>query len=167
MFHGLNKKLQHETQPPPKAATQNTAPRQKLQHETQAPGRRNAPKRPKTVHFACSTVGAQMQACTVYNLLASKCCMLTFSRRRRSIGRACRVCQVCRVHITTRTEARVPGRCRGALRVMLPRGLGDAGQVGDCVKQIQYVRVFEHCWVHQAARRVGGGGSNPEPHTCF
>ena len=81
--------------------------------------------------------------------------------------RACRVCQVCRVHITTRTEARVPGRCRGALRVMLPRGLGDAGQVGDCVKQIQYVRVFEHCWVHQAARRVGGGGSNPEPHTCF
>jgi len=42
-----------------------------------------------------------------------------------------------------------------------------AGQAGDCVKQFQYVRVFEHCRVRQAARRVGGGGSNPEPHACF
>jgi hypothetical protein len=31
---------------------------------------------------------------------------------------------------------------------MLPGGLGDAGQAGDCVKQFQYVRVFEHCRVH-------------------
>jgi len=51
---------------------------------------------------------------------------------------------------------------------MLPGGLGDAGQAGDCVKQFQYVyRVFEHCRVRQATRRVGGGGSNPEPHTVF
>ena len=57
---------------------------------------------------------------------------------------------------------------RGTLRVMLPGGLGDAGQAGDCVKQFQYVyRVFEHCRVRQATRRVGGGGSNPEPHTVF
>ena len=50
---------------------------------------------------------------------------------------------------------------------MLPGGLGAAGQAGDCVKQFQYVRVFEHCRVRQATRRVGGGGSNPEPHaTC-
>ena len=56
---------------------------------------------------------------------------------------------------------------RGTLRVMLPGGLGDAGQAGDCVKQFQYVRVFEHCWVCQAARRVGGRGSNPEPHAVF
>ena len=98
------KKLQHETQcftASTKSCNTKHSRRQKLQHKTQAPGRRNAPKRPKTVHFACSTVGAQMQVCTVYNLLASKCCMLTFSRRRRSIGRACRVCRVCRVLIKT------------------------------------------------------------------
>ena len=50
---------------------------------------------------------------------------------------------------------------------MLPGGLGDAGQAGDCVKPFQYVRVFEHCRVHQAARLVGGRGSNPEPHAFF
>ena len=47
---------------------------------------------------------------------------------------------------------------------MLPRELGDAGQVGDCVEQIQYARVFEHCRVHQATRRVGSGGSTPLEH---
>jgi hypothetical protein len=56
---------------------------------------------------------------------------------------------------------------RRTLRVMLPGGLGDAGQAGDCVKQFQYVRVFEHWRVRQAARRVGGRGSNPEPHAVF
>ena len=50
---------------------------------------------------------------------------------------------------------------------MLPGGLGDAGQAGDCVKPFQYVRVFEHCRVRQAARLVGGRGSNPEPHAFF
>ena len=50
---------------------------------------------------------------------------------------------------------------------MLPGGLGDAGQAGDCVKPFQYVRVFEHCRVRQAARCVFGGGSNPEPHVVF
>ena len=50
---------------------------------------------------------------------------------------------------------------------MLPGGLGDAGQAGDCVKQFQYVRVFEHCRVRQAARLVGGRGSNPEPNAFF
>ena len=52
----------------------------------------------------------------------------------------------------------------------MPGGLGDAGQAGDCVKQFQYVRVFEHCRVRSAclaARRVGGRGSNPEPHAFF
>ena len=50
---------------------------------------------------------------------------------------------------------------------MLPRGLGDAGQLGDCVKQIQYVRLFEHCRVHQAARRVGAAGEPGAAHVFF
>ena len=54
------------------------------------------------------------------------------------------------------------GCCRvaGLLTVLLGRDC-----VFFCVK-FQYVRVFEHCRV-LAARRVGGGGSNPEPHAFF
>jgi len=49
----------------------------------------------------------------------------------------------------------------GLLTVLLGR---------DCVffrVKFQYVRVFEHCRVRQAARRVGGGGSNLEPHAVL
>jgi hypothetical protein len=49
----------------------------------------------------------------------------------------------------------------GLLTVLLGRDC-----VFFCVK-FQYVRVFEHCRVRQAARRIGGGGSNPEPHAVF
>ena len=49
----------------------------------------------------------------------------------------------------------------GLLTVLLGRDC-----VFFCVK-FQYVLVFEHCRVRPAARRVGGGGSNPEPHAVF
>jgi len=61
--------------------------------------------------------------------------------------RGCRGCRVCRV--------------AGLLTVLLGQDC-----VFFCVK-FQYVQVFEHCRVRQAARRVGGGGSNPEPHAFF
>jgi hypothetical protein len=58
--------------------------------------------------------------------------------------RACRVCQVLTRHAPKRECRVAPGDFAGHAARW---AIGDAGQAGDCVKQFQYVRVFEHCRV--------------------
>ena len=61
-----------------------------------------------------------------------------------------------------------PQTCFGTLceveKYRVPKHVCDSA-VETCTKHAFFT--VEHCRVRQAARRVGGGGSNPEPHAGF